>query len=398
MALLTVGANAQTIVFDDYADKTAEGAADDLTIESGDIKVELDGGSKCKIAQKSLTFALATATTDAERETFGYQYCPGGAIAKTSGERSITITLAKAGTLTIYPRSANASATDRTMSVQQGGTNLLDAVTVSDADMVTIGEKNYYKAYAVEVAAGKVNILTNNTINFSAFKFVASADQGGDEPGGEQGETTAIASWNQGVTTGSATFSAVGTAVLNYSGKIHSNKDGVTAMSFPNSAWAKATTEATENTFINYVKIEGEFKSGDIITIQPFTNMSTTEFTGGSKYGNIVLYDEAGTEINNMTGSAAGALTVTDGHEEDADPKEFSYTLTSDYTTLCIGRYGNTRISVIKVEISRPTSTAIETVKVAKINDGVIYNLAGQKVGADYKGIAIMNGKKVVLK
>lgn len=42
--------------------------------------------------------------------------------------------------------------------------------------------------------------------------------------------------------------------------------------------------------------------------------------------------------------------------------------------------------------------TAIETVKTDKANDGVIYNLAGQKVGKSFKGIVIMNGKKFMMK
>ena len=41
----------------------------------------------------------------------------------------------------------------------------------------------------------------------------------------------------------------------------------------------------------------------------------------------------------------------------------------------------------------------IETVKIAdKVNNGAIYNLAGQKVGNSFKGIVIMNGKKFVVK
>ena len=169
----------QIFTFDAYADKTAEGAADDMTIEQGGVKVELDGGTKAKIAAKSLTFALATATTDAERETFAYQYCPGGAVTKTSGERSITFTLPTAGTLTIYPRSASGSAEDRTLSVVQNEKTLLDAVKVADSDKVTIGEKEYFKAYAVEVAAGTANIITNQAINFSAFKFEPKNDTTG---------------------------------------------------------------------------------------------------------------------------------------------------------------------------------------------------------------------------
>jgi hypothetical protein len=42
--------------------------------------------------------------------------------------------------------------------------------------------------------------------------------------------------------------------------------------------------------------------------------------------------------------------------------------------------------------------TSVKGIKNIVENNGVRYNLAGQKVGADFKGIAIVNGKKVVLK
>lgn len=45
-----------------------------------------------------------------------------------------------------------------------------------------------------------------------------------------------------------------------------------------------------------------------------------------------------------------------------------------------------------------PASAAgISNIKAEKVN-GVVYNIAGQKITASYKGIAIQNGKKVVLK
>lgn len=42
--------------------------------------------------------------------------------------------------------------------------------------------------------------------------------------------------------------------------------------------------------------------------------------------------------------------------------------------------------------------TAIQTVKAAAAQDGAIYNLAGQKVSENYKGVVIKNGKKMVTK
>ena len=52
-------------------------------------------------------------------------------------------------------------------------------------------------------------------------------------------------------------------------------------------------------------------------------------------------------------------------------------------------------IYTIKVEAG---TTGISTVKTTAQKNDAIYNLAGQKVGKDYKGIVIMNGRKVVLK
>ena len=43
-------------------------------------------------------------------------------------------------------------------------------------------------------------------------------------------------------------------------------------------------------------------------------------------------------------------------------------------------------------------AAGIQNVTIMTPQRGIIYNLAGQKVGKDYKGIVIMDGKKVVLK
>ena len=52
-----------------------------------------------------------------------------------------------------------------------------------------------------------------------------------------------------------------------------------------------------------------------------------------------------------------------------------------------------------KVEVfDKGTSTGIQSVKTAKNTNSAIYNLAGQKVSASYKGIVIKNGKKLMIK
>ena len=46
---------------------------------------------------------------------------------------------------------------------------------------------------------------------------------------------------------------------------------------------------------------------------------------------------------------------------------------------------------------ARGGTTAIKAVK-AKDNDDAIYNLAGQRIDASYKGIVIQNGKKRIVR
>ena len=60
------------------------------------------------------------------------------------------------------------------------------------------------------------------------------------------------------------------------------------------------------------------------------------------------------------------------------------------------GRIVGTTI-IKKVQVIHEGATAIKTVKAVK-EDGAIYNLAGQRVSASYKGVVIQNGKKYIQK
>lgn len=58
-----------------------------------------------------------------------------------------------------------------------------------------------------------------------------------------------------------------------------------------------------------------------------------------------------------------------------------------------------TNVFITKIEIVRGgNTTAVESVKSVKNTTGYIYNLAGQRVDANYKGIVIINGKKIFRK
>ncbi|MBR1693813.1 MAG: hypothetical protein IJ709_00185 [Selenomonas sp.] len=390
-ALMAVGAQAQLIDLGaTYTEEQAAGTVNDITLGEEGFTAQFTGGSKAKIAAKSLTFKVDDSS---EAETFTKQWAPGGGITKLTGERSVTITVTKAGTLTVYARSA--SSDDRAFTVQQNGATVLEAVAYNGVQI----EEKYYKAWTAEIKAGTANILAESGINISALKFVAA--EGGEEGGEETGETTTVASWDKGTASEGSVWTLfnAGTIAENnrsvldgYTGKYNSNKTSVACMTF-------ASSIMSGEEWNSYVQatVSGGFKTGDVVTLQPFTAMSSSDFTGGSKYANVVIYNSEKTQLY-TTGGTAEKKTVTDGQEEDGDPKEFTYTQESDCDALYFGRQGNTRINVIKIVITRATTTAIETVKAAVKADGVMYNLAGQKVGADFKGIVIKDGKKVVIK
>jgi len=57
---------------------------------------------------------------------------------------------------------------------------------------------------------------------------------------------------------------------------------------------------------------------------------------------------------------------------------------------------GTGNILVSSIEINPVATEGIATVKTAEAADKALYNLAGQKVNNNYKGVVIMNGKKVL--
>lgn len=272
------------------------------------------------------------------------------------------------------------------------------AITVNAMTVASVDNLDKSKVYEIVFT----NASSSNSRLFE-LAFYASEDEGGDEGGEEGGEEGgddgALASYDNGTMVG--TWSYVGTNAgdgsFEYVAKYNKNTTSVKTITFTKGATSGGAWQQA-------VKVEGEFLAGDKITIQPFTQMSASDYTGGSKYATILLYYEKMEEdvatpkqIADLTGSAAGALTVTDGHEEEGTPKTFEYTLEENYTNLFFARGGGTRINLMMVTITRTDPTGVEKV-IYNYNakTGVTYNLAGQKVGADYKGIVIKDGKKVI--
>ena len=209
-----------------------------------------------------------------------------------------------------------------------------------------------------------------------------------------------IVDYANGVTA-AGTLVAEGAAVIDYTSKYNSNSTSCTVITLPNS-YSSTKDGVTTHCYVE-VSVEGGFKAGDSLTIQPFTSMSTSDFTGGKKYANIELRPVTGDVVGsavNLTGSAAGALTVTDGHEEAGEPKTFGYVLPADCDKFRLARQGGTRINILSFSVIRRTlndpgtTTAVENTQTIK--NGIMYNILGQQVDENYKGIVILDGKKIL--
>ena len=123
-------------------------------------------------------------------------------------------------------------------------------------------------------------------------------------------------------------------------------------------------------------------------------NVSVEDAAGNKFIGTYKTTEVYGSNIQYMTGKGifkdAGAYT--------ADNKLSLKPLRAYLETVAQNNAG--AAPIIYIEEPDGSTTAIETVSAVKAANGndAIYNLAGQKVGADYKGIVIKNGKRFVQK
>lgn len=181
---------------------------------------------------------------------------------------------------------------------------------------------------------------------------------------------------------------------LEYGSKYNMNKTACKTITFASSM---VITDNVASDNCVKVTVDGGFKAGDVITFQPFTVMSATDYSGGSKYANIRIYAGDDSKVAKIfdTESTGAAKTVTDGHEEEGDVKAFTTTLSEDCDALFFGRAGGTRINVLSFDVTRdPTAvTAVKAGnKVAKVvktisKSGIkiadsknAYNAAGQLI------------------
>lgn len=201
----------------------------------------------------------------------------------------------------------------------------------------------------------------------------------------------ALFSWEGGeggatVTGGTATYKSgpEGTDRVNYANA------GYYTLSI-NGKKANMGTEESNNGGYIQIDLDQELKADDAINLTGYLNKPDEtkeasiffQFEKGEGVDDPYVFGDA----DNITNG--GAITT---HEfkvpADAEgSKNFKMTRSK----------AQTNIFLTKLTITRGTS-GISEIKAVRMADNAIYNLAGQKVGKDYKGIVIMNGKKYLAK
>lgn len=93
----------------------------------------------------------------------------------------------------------------------------------------------------------------------------------------------------------------------------------------------------------------------------------------------------AGVKFDTGTGSTSDTDDAHKTDEKTSGAKHFTISLDDDDATADIYVYGDDA-----------TATGIGTVSTNVNDDAPVYNLAGQRVGKDYKGVVIQNGRKII--
>lgn len=116
-------------------------------------------------------------------------------------------------------------------------------------------------------------------------------------------------------------------------------------------------------------------------------------------------FPTAGTlQINMGTWGSNDQTTVDVPASDDFQTVEiefpaFAYTLEGCHLLFQNGDFlGTTIVKSVKVIDLDGDPNGIEAVKANQLVNGAIFNLAGQKVNANYKGVVIQNGKKFIQK
>lgn len=277
--------------------------------------------------------------------------------ASKAGTLSLGIQLGPTKSFYVVDAKTGENSVEKTLKDRDGNTQELN-------EKQQLTEKMYgYVIFEVEANKSYYIFCTGSKLMIYGYQF-----------------TVATASSSEKVTIGEAGFATHASAfAVDYSNR----GDGLEAYSVSYSSSSKDLT---------YTKINGVVEAGKAVILKG--------------KGDYVLESSSGTATVTETG-----LETSDGTKTGA---ENIYCLANKNNIVGFYRVANTvTIPANKayLEINTPTpakyysigiggnTTGIQAIQQNGVKaDGIMYSLSGQKVGANYKGIVICNGKKMVKK
>ena len=147
---------------------------------------------------------------------------------------------------------------------------------------------------------------------------------------------------------------------------------------------------ATDNVEIT---LDEALQAGDEIAITAYRNKDN------DANGTLYMLFENGAEIDEGTEKVWNNIHADYGQEPNT--RTFTVQAEAGSKSFKIARsVASTNVFITKIVITRGGTTGIENVEVVSVKpaNDIIYNLRGQRVDANYKGIVIKNGKKFVMK
>lgn len=339
-----------------------------------------DNGVTLNLVSNSTSASIKSSTayfgTAESYEKFSYRYGTGTRSSNgTSSNTMGTFTFPCAGTLTIY--GYNNNATGRAVEVVQNNATLLSH-TYLDTDYVTPDGTTIkvYPTLEVDVEKGTAYLLyPDNQIFFFGFDFEPAEEE--ENPGGgeEPGFTLISYDWNASSLSGytnTQEIAGVKFTVNKFLSFTTDNGEGYTYTVKYNK------TNANPATIHLYSKNTITFTVPEECSIESITFLVNTDATTNGSPTWAIKEGSNTYNAENPTYTAPTTRAAT----------------TNTVTFTC---NSGTQLMGVSGKVLANSATGVESVAFElPIDNGIIYNLFGQRVDENYKGIVIKNGKKII--
>lgn len=335
-----------------------------VTVTDNEVTAAFTGTSSAAFKTGNVNYG----TPDDYITIAGY-YQPGG--SSSNGTNSSTkglFTFPCNGTLNIYAYYSGTG--ERTLQLSQNNETIFNqSFTADDFQSPEGKDTKIYPVYNVDVQKGTAYLLwPNNQVYLSGFDFAPSNDDNGDDNGGDDDAYTSVAfDWNASDLLDLANNQLLDGVQFNL------NKFATFSVSDGTNESQFVRFQTNPNNIHLYARNTITFNALEGYYIESIT-FSANEGTGGS--ASWTLQDENNNSYDSehptWTGKASSVpFTVKSG-----------VFLTGLSGSVLV----NVAVGVDKVIGEEPAAS------------DVIYNIYGQRVSEDYRGIVIKNGKKYIQK